>query len=254
MNAVRCLVLAAFVVSLTTQSSVALDHVVLAVNDLDATAARYRALGFTLKPGRPHDNGIRNWHAKFKDGTELELLTAPEPKDALTTTYRKHLAQGDGPAFMALMAKPKAPADGEAPPYIFFGSRNASPTDLPEHFVHANTAYSLIAVWLAGSDFTRERALLTRYGATVGLPRQLLDMDADVMRVAEGGSVYLLPARARIHPDRPIVGVTFRVRDLAEARKVLASAHVTLAASDANHVLLAPAQTGGLWIEFRKLY
>jgi len=250
----RVLAVLAALASVTVQTSIALDHVVLAVNDLDATAARYRALGFTLKPGRPHDNGIRNWHAKFKDGTELELLTAPDAKDALTTGYRKHLAAGDGPAFMALMAKPTAPAESDAPPYIFFGGRNASPTDLPEHFAHANTAYSLIAVWLAGSDFTRERALLTRFGATVGLPQQLLDMDVEVMRLAEGGSVYLLPARARVHPDRPIVGVTFRVRDLAEARKALASARVTLAASDANHVLLAPAQTGGLWMEFRKLY
>ena len=254
MVAMRVLAVVLALASLIPQTSIALDHVVLAVNDLDATAARYRALGFTLKPGRPHDNGIKNWHAKFKDGTELELLTAPEAKDALTTAYRKHLAAGDGPAYMALMAKPKAPAEGDAPSYIFFGSRNASPTDLPEHFEHKNTAYTLIAVWLAGSDFTRERALLTRYGATTGLPQQLIEMDAEVLRVAEGGSVYLLPARARVHPDRPIVGVTFRVRDLAEARKVLAAAKVTPAASDANHLLLAPAQTGGLWVEFRKLY
>jgi hypothetical protein len=29
-----------------------LDHIPIAVNDLDAAAARYRALGFTLKPCR----------------------------------------------------------------------------------------------------------------------------------------------------------------------------------------------------------
>ena len=58
-----------------------LDHVVIAVNDLERAAERYRALGFSLKPGRPHSNGIRNFHAKFPDGTELELLTAPEARD-----------------------------------------------------------------------------------------------------------------------------------------------------------------------------
>ncbi|MCI0434391.1 MAG: VOC family protein [Gemmatimonadetes bacterium] len=35
-----------------------LDHIPIAVNDLDAAAARYRQLGFTLKPGRPHDGGF----------------------------------------------------------------------------------------------------------------------------------------------------------------------------------------------------
>src|SRR5262245_2486202 len=83
---------------------VGLDHVPIAVANLEAAAARYRGLGFTLKPGRPHDNGIRNQHAKFADGTELELISAPEARDALTTTYRRHLEHGDGPAFLALYA------------------------------------------------------------------------------------------------------------------------------------------------------
>jgi len=52
-----------------------LDHIVVAVKDLEAAAERYRGFGFTLKPGRPHANGIRNLHVKFPDGTEIELLT-----------------------------------------------------------------------------------------------------------------------------------------------------------------------------------
>jgi hypothetical protein len=66
-----------------------LDHVPIAVNDLERAAAGYRRLGFALKPGRPHDNGIRNQHVKFRDGTELELITAPDARDALTRTYRR---------------------------------------------------------------------------------------------------------------------------------------------------------------------
>ena len=81
-----------------------LDHIIILVNDLEAAASRYRAMGFALKPGRPHDNGIRNQHVKFEDGTELELLAAPEAKDALTAQYRRYLAQGDGPAHLVLYA------------------------------------------------------------------------------------------------------------------------------------------------------
>lgn len=211
--------------------TIALDHVVLAVNDLDATAAKFRSFGFALKPGQPHANGIRNQHVKFKDGTELELLTAPAAKDDLTTRYRQHLAQGDGPAYLALMVR-GGPAPAEKPPYIFFGGRNASPTDRPEHFAHTNTAESLVAVWLAADDFTGEKALLSRHGATITPGRrQVNGFAAEVVRLADGGEIYLLPARARLTPDRPIVGVTFRVKDPASA------------------TLLAPARTGGLWIE-----
>src|SRR5206468_6529298 len=63
-----------------------IDHIPIAVRDLDAAAAQYRRLGFTLKPGTPHANGVRNEHAKFADGTELELITAPAATDALART------------------------------------------------------------------------------------------------------------------------------------------------------------------------
>jgi len=53
-----------------------LDHVPLAVKDLEQAKADFEALGFALKPGRPHDNGLRNAHVKFPDGTEIELITA----------------------------------------------------------------------------------------------------------------------------------------------------------------------------------
>ena len=37
-----------------------LDHVPLAVNDLTQFTADVARLGFTLKPGSPHTDGIRN--------------------------------------------------------------------------------------------------------------------------------------------------------------------------------------------------
>jgi len=233
-------------------ASVALDHVVLAVNDLKASAARFRSFGFALKPGRPHDNGISNQHVKFRDGTELELLTAPEARDDLTSLYRRHLEAGDGPAFLALMARPAAPSRADTPDYIFFGHRNQSPTDRPEHFAHANTAESLVAVWLAGADFTREKAMLGGYGATVALrPRRVIGLDSEVVPIGEGGAIWLLPERARIRPDRPIVGITFRVRSLREVDTILREAGVAATTTAApGSLLIPPAAAGGLWIEF----
>src|SRR5262245_53140488 len=198
--------------------AIVLDHVVLAVNELDVTAARFRSFGFSLKAGRPHDNGIQNQHVKFADGTELELLTAPDALDDLTQQYRQHLAGGDGPAFLALMVR-GGPAPAEKPPYIFFGGRNASPTDLPLHFDHANTADTLEAVWLAGSDFTRERALLERFGATRERAIRVLGRMGEDWHLADGGRIYLLSESMRLRRDRPIVGVTFRVKDVAAARQ-----------------------------------
>ena len=122
---------------------------------------------------------------KFRDGTEIELITAPEATDALTTHYRQLIESGDGPAFLSLDVEPPAlavervtqaglPASTngghvdfpfESPlGYVFFAGLNQSPTDRPEHFAHANGATSLVGVTLAGENLDPERALFRAFG------------------------------------------------------------------------------------------
>jgi hypothetical protein len=233
-----------------------IDHVPVAVADLERAGERYRALGFALKPGRPHDNGLRNLHAKFPDGTEIELITAPAATDALTRTYRTHLKEGDGPAFLALFAAPGAQVSRElkeqgvaVPSYVFFGPRQASPTDRPEHFAHANSAYAVTRVWLAGDDLGVERRLLTAVGATVrreavGAPDSV---QADVAVFAQG-SVVLLPARHQIVRGRKIVGITVAVRDLEAAAQFAGPG----ARRAGESVFVDPTRALGYWLEFRR--
>jgi hypothetical protein len=132
-----------------------LDHIILAVADLEGAKADFAALGFALKPGRPHNNGLRNAHAKFPDGTEIELITAPAATDALASDYYNWLKDGDGPAFLGFYApsfgtlidrlsrlglrlNSKGGIGTVSEPgalrRLFFGRRQHSPTDRPEHF------------------------------------------------------------------------------------------------------------------------
>lgn len=239
---------------------VGLDHVPIAVNDLARAVEDYKTLGFALKPGRPHEDGIENQHVKFTDGTELELITAPAARDTLTTTYRRHLANGDGPAFMGLFARGIEP--GTTRPtsldYVFLSGRNKSPTDRPEHFAHANTAESLVSVWLAGNDLSRERRLLHDLGARE-TEKAVRVPDARRAAVAQfqEGDVLLLPGSHQLVPGRRVVGVTLRVRSLDAARAIvdrgqLASLAVVPSA-DGRSVFLPPSRTHGLWIELREL-
>jgi len=233
-----------------------LDHVPVAVNDLESAAVRFRALGFTLKPGRPHDNGIINQHAKFADLTELELITAPEARDDLTRTYREHLAKGDGPAFLALFTPERTTeverVARELPPYIFFGPRNASPTDRPEYFQHANTAESLVAVWLAGADFSRERMLFQRLGAT--LTEEVRDLPratrVTVAKFAEG-EVLMMPADRQVVAGRRVVGASVRVRSLDFILNLhLAGTTVLTKRGRVLSAFVPPPLASGLWLEF----
>jgi hypothetical protein len=251
-----------------------IDHVPVAVANLEAAAEHYRSLGFALKPGRPHDNGIRNQHVKFRDGTEIELITAPKAVDDLTATYRRHLEGGEGPAFLALFTPPASRirealttagfaysdrglvslADDGPLPYVFFGPRQKSPTDLPEHFQHRNTAESLIAVWLAGEDLMAERKLFSALGAqlrdeNVNVPDPVR---ATVAHFKEGAVVLLPPSRQIVRGHR-IVGMTVRVGDRHQAATVLGSRVWKRPGRQAAsaRVFLAPDQALGFWLEFR---
>lgn len=249
-----------------------LDHIPIAVADLDRAARQYRELGFALKPGTPHANGIRNQHVKFADGTELELITAPEARDALTIKYRRHLRAGDGPAFLAFFApaldrvaerlaamkvsyrrNPGYLAIDDPHPldYVFFGGRNQSPTDRPEHFAHRNGAESLIGVWLAGDDLSHERAMLGAMGATITSAEVHAPdhVQAHVAKLNEG-VVVLLPGARQLVPGRRIVGATLRVGSVAIARKALGVAAQT--SSSPTSVFVPPSSTHGLWLELRE--
>jgi len=266
------------VVSDTTPIIVGLDHIPLAVQDLTRASEAYRALGFVLKPGAWHENGIRNAHAKFPDGTEIELITAGEARDPLTAQYVKHLAAGDGPAFVGFYApdmaglsrrldrlsQPYSRATGlltlSAPDtlrYIFFGGRNRAPTDRPRDFAHSNGADSLIGVWLAVDDPRPERRVLTSLGATCSERRvRVPDSTNALVAELEGGEVVFLPGTRQVGPGRPIVGAVLRTSNLEGLRRALAATHRpsrrTIEASDGRSVFVPPSDTHGIWLEFRE--
>lgn len=58
------------------------DHLVIAVRDLEAAAKDYAALGFTVVPGGRHTGiGTYNQLIAFQDGAYLELIGFYEPRD-----------------------------------------------------------------------------------------------------------------------------------------------------------------------------
>jgi catechol 2,3-dioxygenase-like lactoylglutathione lyase family enzyme len=252
-----------------------LDHVPIAVANLEAAGQRFEQLGFRLKPGQAHANGIRNQHVKFANGTQLELITAPDAVDPLTRTYRAHLESGDGPVFAGFFAADRTRLDGTLAAlglpaategalttfpdrhplhYLFFGSRNASPSDRPEHFAHPNGARALISLWLAVDD-GNVRALMTSLGVTF----ETVDVDLPNTRQAlrgalPDGDILLLPHTRQVVPGRPIAGVTLQVESLSATEAAMAKAPASIgnALVRRDHsVFLPPALTHGLWIELR---
>lgn len=87
-----------------------LDHLVVAVRDLDAAARAYSALGFTVSPEIRHDWGTANRLIQL-DGFFLEILTVadeiliPEATDkafSFGAFNRDFLARGEGASMLVL--------------------------------------------------------------------------------------------------------------------------------------------------------
>ncbi|HYH83440.1 MAG TPA: VOC family protein [Longimicrobium sp.] len=254
---------------------VAVDHVPVAVRDLDAAVADFRALGFSFKPGRPHRNSIVNQHMKFRDGTELELITATEPRDTLARDYVDFLRGGEGGAFMSLegaMDSVAAALGGSAPGlrlqdgayakiagfpvgnplrYLFVIRLDSRPVDLPEQVTHANTAARLHAVWLRRAAPSVERRMLARLGGRVCPSAIALPIGRAGEVRLRGGSVYLV-ADGNASSRRAVAGVTVEVADLAATRRAIRlPAGEVVAGRDARGAWLRvpPRRAHGIWLE-----
>src|SRR6478735_5797996 len=94
-----------------------LDHIVHAVRDLDAAAALYRGLGFTVGARNRHPWGTHNHIVQFP-GFFIELLTLAEPdklgEDGFSTLFgaynRDFIQRGDGLSLLVLASR-NAPAN-----------------------------------------------------------------------------------------------------------------------------------------------
>lgn len=74
-----------------------IDHVVIAVNDLDQAIADFTEAGFTVTPGGEHANGeTHNALIAFSDGSYFELIAWKNPQTASANTWLRRLRAGEG--------------------------------------------------------------------------------------------------------------------------------------------------------------
>jgi len=262
----------------TETSVLGMDHIPIVVKNLDSAAYAYKAMGFSLKTGRPHLNGIVNQHVKFSNGTELELIMAPEARDSLTAEYVNHVREGEGPLYFGLFTTNIAAVAGQLraanqtyaggkhiivfpmnhPCHpLFFGTRNVSPTDKPEHFAHKNTAFALTKIWLAPDDLTEYKNLLRSLG--IEMERQQVNFSsshaiAQIARVKEGEIIFL-PKSFQVVPGHIVVGATVQVTNIETTRAMLTQSglkipNVIRAKDGGRSLCLSPDVTHGLWLEF----
>jgi hypothetical protein len=131
----------------------------------------------------------------------------------------------------------------------FFGMRNKSPTDRPEHFAHPNTALRLSGLWVR--DSAAGRHLLT--GLNVTLRRKPtcgpIHGGATVASLPEGEIDLVEPQPG----TGDVAGVRIEVRSLAMLTGLLKKNSVparTYRACSQASVWISPAAAHGIWLQF----
>jgi len=244
-----------------------MNHTPIVVSNLEKAEADFRAMGFTIKPGRLHPDGIRNAHVKFADETELELITAPKAVDDLTSEYRRKLESGEGPVYYGLYAPnldellakahaaslPLKSDDGlltfpaDSPLHAtFFGRLDKAPTDRPEYFVHPNTAARLSGFWVRDSKQLRD---MFRILDVPVVDASACDAFPGHIRVAKlpDGDVFLVPQAGPVD----VLGARINVRSISVAEATLRNAGFKPQkfACDKTSIWLPPSVAHGIWLE-----
>jgi len=247
-----------------------MDHIPVVVRDLEKAEADFQTLGFAIKPGRFHPDGIRNAHVKFPDGTEIELITAPAATDALTSEYRARLETGEGPVYFGLYAPDQtalsarlaaagfaASQDGGLMSFpsssplhpVFFGTRQKAPTDRPEHFAHANGALRLSGLWVR--DLDGEKDLLSKLDAKLGVAKSCGPLQGPVtVAHMPDGDLFLVKPQT---DTGNVAAAQVEVRSLDVVKQILTKQRIALKeypACDPASIWVPPSAAHGIWLQF----
>jgi len=226
-----------------------IDHVVIAVRDLDHARSTYARLGFTLTPRGVHTLGSQN-HCIMFERDYVELLAPPREHPAMQY-YNDFLARGDGLAAIALATPDagaaysalrangiaaEAPLDFARPVELPEGTRDAAfrivqlpveqtpgcRTFLCQHFTrdvvwrpeyqrHALGATALAGVAVVSEDPTREAP---RYAQIFEVRPHPI---TEGLRIDTGSAPLALTARGKLGRRLAGVDLPARTRPLVAA-------------------------------------
>ena len=248
-------------------SSLRLDHVPVAVGDLDALSRRLTdEFGFHVQDGTRDGNGLETAEIGFGDGTRLELRTVDGSGDpvgpgaAEAGRYTELIADGGGGAYLALSgpglddvlgvaadleselavagagARRRAAFPPDHPLHaVFFVDPDHELAEPPETPEHPNGAQGLEAVWVMVEDPERLTRFLLAFGARdCGVSRHPEHLYGRAVGI-RGGTVYVVDALLWLADPGSAPVVSLTVRGGPE--------------SVSDNIVLGNA--GGLWIELR---
>ena len=199
---------------------VKIDHVISVVSELEEATKEFSSLGFTIKPGRLHKNGLLNAHIKFDNYTSFEFMTVKgNPNDEMAQEYASFLEKGGGGMYLSLsglsiesvqtilteaniqfaVSKQKLWSYISFPKqlelsHLFFIEYHFKQSDQERYYTHDNKLNSIQSVIIEGSHMTIE--LLNRIGLEYCGEINDLDFGGVSCFNSETGTILVIPMKS----------------------------------------------------------
>jgi hypothetical protein len=227
-------------------------------------------LGFTLKDGKKHQNGISNFFIEFSDDSEIEIISVVNPSDNLANQYKKFLENDKYGFQLALRtnelldlkehlstlklgysdySKNKIYAtlskniiDAELP--IFFIQYNNKNKNI--HTTHLNKSLGIKSLWFSTNNIKKTARQLVDFGFDAIGNYELPTFKSKVVQFKNKNFEIIL-----IEADKyELTGMTIWVQDLQMLNEIISKNNIEITKEFNDKIFVNPAQTNSIWIEF----
>ncbi|MCB9248740.1 MAG: VOC family protein [Ignavibacteriales bacterium] len=250
------------------------DHVIIGTNNLNKSSTLFTNLGFLVKEGNKHKNGITNSFVEFIDGSEIELMEVDNPTDELSKEYGNLInANKYGLQFAVRVDeinKLKSSFSQLNKGFTELSVNNTYNTlslkninsELPIFFIqynsennnvltnHKNKAKRISAIWISTKDIKQTAKELVNFGFDAIDNYKIPEATGKVIRFKNNNFEIIL-----IESDKyEISGITILVEDIKIIKNTvksnLSTDFIEQNRGKVNTIILKPEITKSIWIEF----
>jgi hypothetical protein len=248
-----------------------LDHIIIGSNNLDDSKNIFEEkLGFNIKDGKKHKNGISNIFIEFSNNSEIEFISVKNPSDNLANQYKKFL-DNDRYGFQIALRTNEISNLKEHLTTLSLGYENFSEnrnystlstkninSELPLFFIqyneenkntytnHLNKSVGIKSIWFSTRNIKNTARELVDFGFDAVGNYELLEFKGKVVQFKNNNFGIILIESEKYE----LTGMTIWVEDLETLNEIIRKNKIEIIKQFKKKIFINPAQTKSIWIEF----
>jgi len=251
-----------------------LDHIIIGTKKFNESKLLFEKLGFSIKGGKQHKNGIKNFFVEFSDSSEIEIISIHSPNDPLATFYKSFLDNEQYGFQFALrtknikelarsfhIVKSNFTEISENKIYTTLSQKNLNQV-LPLFFIEyiqghsdsftdrSNNMEGLSSVWLSTKDIRKSIHQYSDFGFSLVDTVTVADIKSKTA-LLKNDNFELILIESK---NYDISGTTIKITKIKELQKHLAkNLDIDIEIKNSKRgrsIYLSPLITKSIWIEF----